>query len=486
MNMEMQHEAMFHKGVKLYIKSVSDDTEKQIADIQSFIDNKVDLIVVAPNQAEPITPIVEKAYKAGIPVVLVDRKIVSDKYTAFIGADNVQIGQEVGNYVSELLNGRGNIVEIRGLNGSSPDAERHDGFVKNIASYPEINILTSADGAWLENVAEEKFNKILSENQKIDLVFAHNDRMAMGAYNAAKRQNRADSILFVGIDALPGDGNGIQQVIDGKLEASFIYPTSGDKIIQLALNILQKKSYETNNTLYTNVVDETNARVLKLQTDAIIEQENKISFLDSQIDNYITQHATQQYLLLIFAMICVIFIALFVLYFRAFNAKLRLNSELKSSNAEISHQKEQLEQHRDRLIALAQQLEERLRQNILSTENKGTLKVADKNFIEKLDDLILKNIANEQLNIEDLAMEIGLSRSQLYRKLKSFTGISPNDHIRTIRLKHAFILLSSSELTISEIAYDTGFTSPSYFAKCFKSYYGESPTEFVRRVRKED
>ncbi|MDR0546551.1 MAG: substrate-binding domain-containing protein, partial [Dysgonamonadaceae bacterium] len=418
MNMEMQHEAMFHKGVKLEIKSVSDDTEKQIADIKHFIDKKVDLIVVSPNQAEPVTPIVEKAYRAGIPVILVDRKIASENYTAFIGADNEQIGQEVGNYVAKLLNGKGNIVEIRGLSGSSPDKERHEGFAKAIAAYPGVRIVASADGAWLKNVAEEKFTGILAENPSIDLVFAHNDRMAIGAYNAAKRAGHAEanyhSPLFVGIDALPGESNGIQQVIDGKLKASFIYPTSGDKIIQLALNILENRkaainhapTYQKQNPLYTNVVDETNARVLKLQTDAILQQEDKIDFLDRQIGNYIIKHATQRYLLLVFAMICVIFIALFVLYFRAFNAKQRLNRELKIRNEEISRQKEQIEQHRDRLVAVAAQLEERLRQNVLS-ENVGARlitsgkKDSDKKFIEKLDELILQNIADENLNVED-------------------------------------------------------------------------------------
>ncbi|GHT08988.1 sensor histidine kinase [Bacteroidia bacterium] len=358
MNMEMRNEALFHKGVKLDIKTVSDDTEKQIADIQSFIDRRVDLIIISPNQAEPVTPIVEKAYSAGIPVVLVDRKITSDKYTAFIGADNVQIGREVGNYVAKLLNGRGNIVEIRGLKGSSPDAERHQGFVNVINRYSDIHILDSADGAWLKNIAERETSKILAEMpDTIDLVFAHNDRMAMGAYNAAKRLNRTDNIFFVGIDALPGAGNGIEQVIDGKLKASFIYPTSGDKIIQLALDILQSKPYTKQNTLYTNIVDETNARVLKLQTDAIIEHENKISTLDRQIANHITRHATQQYMLLVFAFICLIFIILSVLLFQAYNSKLRLNAELERNNRLIESNREELEQQRDRLITLSQELE---------------------------------------------------------------------------------------------------------------------------------
>ncbi|MDR0864413.1 MAG: substrate-binding domain-containing protein, partial [Candidatus Symbiothrix sp.] len=283
MNTEMQHEILLHSGVALEIKTVVDDTEKQIRDIQEFIDQKVDLIIVSPNKAAPITPVVEKAYEAGIPVVLVDRKIMSDKYTAFIGADNYQIGKEVGNYIVKLLEGKGNIVELRGLDGSTPATERHQGFYSIISHYPAIKWVYDADCAWLKEAAENKMEVALAAHPDIDLVFAHNDRMAMGAYNAAKSLNRAENIEFIGIDALPGNNGGIEQVLENKLKATFIYPTNGEKIIQLAWNILQGKTYEKNNTLYTNVVDETNARVLKLQTDAIIEQEDKIKFLNERV-----------------------------------------------------------------------------------------------------------------------------------------------------------------------------------------------------------
>ncbi|GHT57510.1 sensor histidine kinase [Bacteroidia bacterium] len=335
MNTEMQHEILLHSGVALEIKTVVDDTEKQIKDIQEFIDKKVDLIIVSPNKAAPITPVVEKAYAAGIPVVLVDRKIISDKYTAFIGADNYQIGKEVGNYIVKLLEGKGNIVELRGLDGSTPATERHQGFYNIIGNYPEIKLVYDADCAWLKDVAENKMEEALATQPDIDLVFAHNDRMAIGAYNAAQQLNRANDIYFIGIDALPGKNGGIEQVLDNKLKATFIYPTNGEKIIQLALNILQGKPYEKNNTLYTNVVDETNARILKLQTDAIIEQEDKIKFLNERVDNYMSQYTTQRYLLLSAAVIVVLFIVFFMLLFRAYNTRKRLNVKLVSLSKQL-------------------------------------------------------------------------------------------------------------------------------------------------------
>ncbi len=358
MNTEMKHEALLHQGVELDIKTAVDDTEKQIRDIQEFIDKKVNLIIVSPNKAAPVTPIIEKAYNAGIPVILVDRKILSDRYTAFIGADNYQIGKEVGNYVAKLLKGEGNVVEIKGLEGSTPATERHQGFYSVISHYAGIKLLYQADGAWLKDVAENKMEEALARFSDIDLVFAHNDRMAIGAYNVAKEHNKAKDIYFIGIDALPGKNGGIEQVLEGRLKATFIYPTSGDQIIQLALNILQGKPFKRNNPLYTNIVDTTNAKVLKLQTDVIIEQENKISFLDNQVDNYITQYTTQRYLLLSVTFIVFLFIVFLFFLIKAYRSKNRLNNELEKRNQEINTQKNLLEQQRDQLILLSKQLEE--------------------------------------------------------------------------------------------------------------------------------
>lgn len=358
MNLEMRHESLLHKEISLNIQSANDNTDKQIKDIQRFIDRRVDLIIVAPNEAAPVTPVVEKAYSQGIPIVLVDRKILSDQYTAFIGADNEQIGKDAGVYISKLLNGKGNVVEIRGLEGSTPAMERHQGFIDAISRYPDIHILRSVDGAWLRSTAEDKMEEILAACPEINAVYAHNDRMATGAYNAAHRQNRSDDIYFIGIDALPGKGGGIEQVLNKQLKVTFIYPTNGEKIIQLVMNILQDKPYEKNNTLYTNIVDETNAQILKLQTDAIIEQESKIKFLDTQMNAFLVQYTTQRYLFLSAVFVIFLFIAFFILLFRAYHAKIRLNIEMEKRNHEISEQKVLTEQQRDQLIELSKQLEE--------------------------------------------------------------------------------------------------------------------------------
>lgn len=358
MNTEMNREATLNQGLDLIFKSVNDDTEQQITDIQNLIDQKVDLIIVSPNEAAPITPVVEKAYQSGIPVILVDRKILSDQYTAFIGADNYLIGKEVGNYVVNLLNKKGHIVEIQGLDGSSPAQERHQGFLSVINHYPDIRMAFHADGAWLKDVAGSKMEQALDSVRRIDLVFAHNDRMAIGAYNTACRQKKAGSIYFLGIDALPGTLGGIEQVLENKLEATFIYPTGGDQIIQLALNILQDKPFEKNNPLYTAVVDKTNARVLRLQSEEISKQGDKIEFLNNRVDRYLSQYITQQYLLYSAIAIVLLLICFFVMLFVAYRSKNRMNIKLETKNDAINKQKDLLEQQRDQMITLSKELEE--------------------------------------------------------------------------------------------------------------------------------
>lgn len=229
MNDEILREAMFYNGVSVEIRSAGDDNSKQAEDVHYFMDEGVDLLIISANEAAPMTPIVEEAYQKGIPVILVDRKILSDKYTAYIGADNYEIGRSVGNYIASSLKGKGNIVELTGLSGSTPAMERHQGFMAAISKFPDIKLIDKADAAWERGPAEIEMDSMLRRHPKIDAVYAHNDRIAPGAYQAAKMAGREKEMIFVGIDALPGKGNGLELVLDSVLDATFIYPTNGDK-----------------------------------------------------------------------------------------------------------------------------------------------------------------------------------------------------------------------------------------------------------------
>ncbi len=268
MNKEIEAEVAKHPEIKLLTSDAQQSNAKQVADVENFIVRGVDLLMISPNEAQPLTQIVEKAFDRGIPVIVIDRKILSDKYTCFIGADNELIGREAGKYAAELLKGKGKIVEITGLKGSTPAIERHDGFMEGIKDYPDIKIIYSQDGAWLREKGISIMENALQRFENIDLVYGHNDPMAIGAYLAAQYVGRAKDLHFIGIDGLNGPEGGIQAVADGKLSATFVYPTGGKTAVETALKILNGEKVRKNITLSTDTITPVKAKKL-------IAEENK-------------------------------------------------------------------------------------------------------------------------------------------------------------------------------------------------------------------
>lgn len=358
MNDDIVREASFYPGMQVYIKTAYDSNQQQIRDIESFIADRVDLIIVSPNAAVPLTSVIERAMSEGIPVILVDRKISSDTYTAFVGADNFQIGKEVGVYAATVLSGRGRILEIRGLEGSTPETERHQGFLSVLADYPEIKIIADGYGNWLRKDAREKTQDLMLNQQPIDLVFAHNDEMAIGAYEALQFYSAFKKPIMVGIDALSTTDGGIQQVINGVLDATFIYPTGGEKAVQVAYNVLTGKVFERENLLYTAVVDKTNARVIKLQTDQIHQHQSRIGQLNKVLDENLSKYASQQNILIASFVILVLSLAFIFLLVRTVQHKNKTNLLLESQNKSISQQKEAISEQRDQLLTLSKNLED--------------------------------------------------------------------------------------------------------------------------------
>lgn len=298
MNNEILREALFYDGVEVDIRTSKDDNARQAEDIHRFIEEGVDLLIVAPNEAAPITPAVEEVYDKGIPIIVVDRKILSDKYTAYVGADNYEIDKAVGNYVANVLQGKGTVVEITGLAGSTPAMEHHQGFMNVLSGYPDIRLLAKEDGAWLRSRAAEKMDTLLHRFPQIDMVYAQNDRMAAGAYEAAARKHREQKMRFVGTDALPGEGYGVEQVLAGELDATFIYPIGGDRVMQIAMDILNKRNFPRETLLSTSVVDSGNALIMKMQNAHISTLDGKIETLNGKINQYLARYATQQVVLL--------------------------------------------------------------------------------------------------------------------------------------------------------------------------------------------
>ncbi len=257
MNKDVADAAAQHPEIELNTKDADDKSENQQAQVREFIQQKVDLIIISPKEARPLTKPVGEAVDAGIPVIVLDRKIEGDKYTCFIGGDNVKIGQEAGKYLAKLLGGKGEIVELQGNLSSTPAKERHNGFTEGIKG-SAIKTLANPDCDWKQDKAQREMASALSRFTKIDAVYAHNDPGAHGAYLAAQQEGkgREKTIKFIGIDALPTEG--VRLVKDGILTATLQYPTGGKDAIETALKILSKETIVKNVTLGTRIFTKEN------------------------------------------------------------------------------------------------------------------------------------------------------------------------------------------------------------------------------------
>ena len=256
------------------------------------------------------------------------------------------------------MKGKGNVVELTGLGGSTPAMERHQGFMAAISNFPDIKLIDKADAAWEREPAEVEMDSMLRRHPKIDAVYAHNDRIAPGAYQAAKKVGREKEMIFVGIDALPGKGNGLEMVLDSVLNATFIYPTNGDKVMQLAMNILEKKPYPRETVMNTAVVDRTNAHVMQLQTTHISELDQKIETLNGRIGGYLSRVATQQVVMYGGLVILLLVAGLLLVVYKSLRAKNRLNKELSEQKKQLEEQRDKLEEQRDQLEEQRDKLEE--------------------------------------------------------------------------------------------------------------------------------
>jgi len=255
MDADIKAAAGEHLNLKVIFKDAQNDTLKQRSQIEEFVSQKVDAIIVSPKESQPLTEPIAKAYEAGIPVIVLDRAVIGDKYTCFIGADNVKIGRAAGEWLKNALGGKGTVVELKGLQTSQPGIDRNKGFREGIAG-SEINVAFEADMKWLEPDARKEMESALTRLPKIDAVYAHNDPGAHGAYLAAKAAGRDKEMLFVGIDALPHEG--VMYVKNGLLASTFQYPTGGKEAIEVILKVLNGETVEKTITLGSRVFTKDN------------------------------------------------------------------------------------------------------------------------------------------------------------------------------------------------------------------------------------
>ena len=687
-NSEMKMEAAFHEGIELRFTAAYDNSERQSQQIDSLVESGIDLLIVAPNQLTSVSPAIDRAFDKGIPVIVFERKTDSQKYTAFVSADNYEMGWLMGEYIKSRLNGKGNVIEILGLKGSSPADERHKGFA-NALSSSDLKVVGTLQGDWSEETSYQKVKQWLAGHKdvKVDYVFGQNDRMAMGARKAFREIGR--SPYFCGIDGLPGENGGIQLVRDSLLDASYIYPTRGDQLLQIALNILEGKPFKKETMLTSAIVTHDNANVLLLESEEVVRQAQRLERMNQQASTYLHQLSTQRIINVLSVVLIVMMLAFIVIFYLYHLQKARLADERNRMEREqldfytqVSHELrtpltlidgplEQISQTKEAkeasaetqgLIAIlrrnTQQLTDIINKMLdaqtaigntkaamaetltdLPAEtpplpsaepsqqaNNATILIVDDNadiraylrsilqgtyqvneaadgqqglalaneivpdliisdvmmpvmnglefcqrvkggtatshipvilltaralsqhqiegyesgadayitkpfsaellmarisnllrsrlqlknlfgnaedntkapaaadeapaterevaeaaitdtFLLKFRDFIEKNMSDSDLNVETIGAELGLSRVQLYRKVKALTGQSPVELLRTARLQKGRQLLQTSGKTISEIAYEVGFTAPSYFTKCFKDEFGISPSD---------
>lgn len=335
LNDELKMGEYLNDSLIVKLASSNDDNVLQNKQINQFVDEGVDLLIVSPNQLSAISKAVERAYDKGIPVILYDRKTNSDKYTAFIGCDNYTIGKSMGTFIAQQLQGKGRIVEISGLEGSSPALERHRGFMDAIKPYPELQVVASEGGNWKEEGGIQAMKRILKQTLDFDYVFAHNDRLAWGAYVAARQMRVKRNYKYTGVDGMATEGGGLELVRDGIFEASYLYPTKGDEVIALAMKILKHQPYERDNYLSTSIITQANAALTLMEARDAERQARNLKALHKQVDQYLSDYNSQKVMLIGLCLFLFVCLAAAALIFRGYLIKVKLNETLAKTNGEL-------------------------------------------------------------------------------------------------------------------------------------------------------
>ena len=432
MNDEINREIMFHEDAVVEIRSADDSNAKQIEDIRYFVENGFDIIIVSPNEAAALTPVIKEVYESGIPVVIFDRNINGDSYTARIGVDDEGIGKSAAHYAHHLLGNDANAIEIFGLKGSTPAEGRHNGFTKEFESMGG-KVLASEPGNWNKEDAVPIVDSLLRIYQDVDLIYAHNDRMAIGASEVAHALGR-DDIRIIGIDAAPNIG--IQAVADSIIDATFLYPTEGHRLIRTALAILRNEPYNKETIIpASSAVDLSNADILLLQNETLKDETGKMKLLKAQIDDYWAQHSSQTSLFYASVAIIILLFGVGFLLLRAYWQRSRHQKELMLQNRLLEEERdkqkllnEQLQEAtqsklmfftnvshdlRTPLTLISEPVAQLARADNLTTQQHSLIKIADKNvrILQRLINQILdfRKYENGKLNIR--LSEVDFSRS---------------------------------------------------------------------------
>jgi signal transduction histidine kinase/AraC-like DNA-binding protein/ABC-type xylose transport system substrate-binding protein len=343
----MEKELSAHPNVQFQMLDAHDDTELQRLHIQEFIRQRVDVLIISANQSGPLTALTEAAYKQGIPVIVLDRRTASRRYTAYVGGNNLEVGRAAGRYTAQLLHGQGRIVEITGRAGSSPATDRQRGFAQALAASPGLRLVGQLAGDWQPASVLRQLPALLRAHPETDLIFAHNDPMALAAQQTARRLG-LHKLRVIGVDGLPGPGNGLQLVADGVLQATLLYSPGGEEAIRTALRILHHEPFTKDNILVTMVVDSANSGAVRSQTERLATQQQDLRRQEERWQEEQQRYASQKTLVYLLLGSLLVAITLGAIAWRSSRLNQRIRRTLEGQNAEISAQ-------RNRIAELAEQ-----------------------------------------------------------------------------------------------------------------------------------
>lgn len=445
MNYEMERELLLHPDMVLSRRIAYGSNELQCAQIDSFIAERVDLLIVSPNEAEAVKPAVTRAYRAGIPVIVADRRVTGDEWTAFIGGDNYKVGSLMAQWITSQLSSLGGgpggvvVLEVAGLPGSTPATLRHQGLMDGLPEGVEVH---SVMGSWYREEAYKVVSEYLATQPLPDLIVAHNDLMAIGAAEAL--QNYQFSIPIMGVD---GINLGLQAIVDGKINCSATYSSRGDMVIDAAARILHNEPFVRDTVLETILVDAEAAYPMLKQDEDITRDLETLHLVQTQTESKWRQMQFDRIVLSVFV---AVFFILFV--------------------ATLSY-----------IIARQFKLQTEIKQDILpqleNMQEAIQLSRRDEAFADRLKQIVNEHLSDSNLNVEYLGSMLQLSRTQLFRRVKAVTGKGPLDYIREQRLIRADELLHTTDMTIQQVALELCFSSAGYFTKCYKEYFGHLPSE---------
>ncbi|MFI3261812.1 MAG: substrate-binding domain-containing protein [Rikenellaceae bacterium] len=441
MNNQMLSESKFYDNVKIEILNANGDTQKQIEDIRRLIKKQVDLLIVSPVEDSVIVQEFNKINFKGIPIVLADRNLSSNKHISFIGASNIEVGELAAQYITKK---RGDIpteiVLIRGFEQSTPTVERRDGFVNTLKEYQNYNITTIVSGNDRDGISLKNTQKIIQENinliKDVDVVYAFNDAMAIIVSEELKKIGVKERPIIIGVDGLMSYGGGIEAVRRGDIDVTIVYPTGGEKIISTIMQIIQKYSIAKEINLPVTLIDKDNVDAYYKRSIELIEQQNKSDILYNKYERL------HRRALVLFSMIIAIFITLGYWFIYRYY-KLTKHKEVTEYDKTIGG-------------------------------------IVD--FKKNMDSLIKAHYAEEDLDMNKFVEQLDVPRAYFYSKFKDIYHDTPNNYLRNYRLDKSKELIKTKTYNISEIAYMVGFSSPAYYTKCFKERFKCTPTEFLQTL----